>query len=86
MHVGQERVVDLHVETGVDDRLVFLVQAVGEREQQRPSRRRSAWSPRRAARSPARPPAGTRRSPCVLSAAALSVAISRFTLGVRRCR
>ena len=35
VHVGQEGVVDLHIEAGIDDRLVFLVQAVGEREQQR---------------------------------------------------
>ena len=61
VHVGQEGVVDLHIKAGIDDRLVFLVQAVGEREQQAPSRRRSARSWRRAARSPAPPPAGTRR-------------------------
>ncbi len=35
VHVGQEGVVDLHVEAGIDDRLVFLVQAVGKREQKR---------------------------------------------------
>ena len=34
VHVGQEGVVDLHIQAGIDDRLVFLVQAVGEREQQ----------------------------------------------------
>ena len=34
VHVGQEGIVDLHVEAGIDDRLVFLVQAVGEREQE----------------------------------------------------
>jgi len=34
VHVGQERVVDLHVEAGIDDRLVFLAQAIGEREQE----------------------------------------------------
>ena len=33
-HVGQEGVVDLDVEAGIDDRLVFLVQRVGEREQE----------------------------------------------------
>ena len=31
VHVRQEGVVDLHVEAGLDDRPVFLVQAVGER-------------------------------------------------------
>ncbi len=40
VHVGQEGIVDLHVEAGIDDRLVFLVQAVGEREQQGSARRR----------------------------------------------
>ena len=34
VHVGQERVVDLHVEPCIDNGLVFLVQAVGERPQQ----------------------------------------------------
>jgi hypothetical protein len=29
MHIGQERVVDLDVETGVDDGFVFLVQRFG---------------------------------------------------------
>ena len=33
MHVRQERIVDLHIEPGVDDGLVFLVQRLGEREQ-----------------------------------------------------
>lgn len=34
VHVGKERVVDLHGEARIDDRLVFLMQTVGEREQQ----------------------------------------------------
>ena len=34
VHVGQEGVVDLHIEAGIDDGLVFLVQAVRERAQQ----------------------------------------------------
>ena len=34
VHVGQEGVVDLHIQAGIDDGLVFLVQAVGERPQQ----------------------------------------------------
>ena len=33
MHIGQERVVDLHIKAGVDDGLVFLVQRLGERGQ-----------------------------------------------------
>ena len=33
VHVGQERVVDLHDEAGIDDGLVFLVQGFGEGEQ-----------------------------------------------------
>jgi hypothetical protein len=36
VHVRQEGIVDLHVEAGIDDGLVFLVQAVGERAEQAP--------------------------------------------------
>ena len=33
MHIGQKGIVDLHIQPGIDDRLVFLVQRFGEREQ-----------------------------------------------------
>ena len=34
VHVGQERIVDLHHQPGVDDRLVFFAQRLGELEQE----------------------------------------------------
>src|SRR5437660_11371952 len=33
MHIGQERIVDLHIETGINDGFVFLVQRFGERKE-----------------------------------------------------
>ena len=80
VHVGQEGVVDLHIKAGIDDRLVFLVQAVGEREKQAPARRR-----RCSFLAPGRALAGAttgRNAPLALAfaAAALSVAMSRFTV------
>ena len=34
VHIGQKRVVDLHHQSGIDDRLVFLAQRLGELEQE----------------------------------------------------